>query len=219
MLILAIVLGSLLALLAFALSRWITITGEIGPDRREVRIQYLFVTVRVPSEKDADAEQDQDREESIEDDEEPEKETSKKKSGGALDWLKLLPEGLHALKRGLIYLFRRLRIYDLHIAGTIGTDDPADTGMLIGAIYAVYGSLQPWSRSIELAIAPDFDEERMAIQARGRVSVRLGVLVGMPLVILWHLPKRKIWRTWRTQRRRRHHHKPSRNARGTEVGI
>mgnify|MGYP006278145449 CR=1 FL=1 len=217
MLILGTILGSLLALLAFALSRWITVTGELGPARREIRIQYLVFTFRIPSQAQADAERP--RDEADDDEAEPAKEKPTKRRGSALDWLKLIPEGLQVLKQGLIYLVRRLRIYDLRVSGTIGTDDPADTGMLIGAIYALYGALQPWSRPVELTIAPDFEAEVYAISLRGRVSVRLGVLVAMPLVMLWHLPKRKIWRTWRKQRRKRHHHESSPKARGTEVGI
>ncbi len=217
MITLGIVVGLLMVGLAFALSRWITVTGELGPERREVRVAYLGFTFRVPSGKPADARQSRRKSEDAGDG--PSKQKAKTKRGGAMDWLKLLPDGLQGLKRGLVYLLRRLRIDELRIWGTVGTDDPADTGMLIGAIYAVYGALQPWSRPIELTVAPDFDGAVHAIRLRGRVSVRLGVLIGMPLVVLWHLPKRRIWRTWRAQRRRRHHHESSRNARETEVGI
>lgn len=217
MLMVGIVLGIFALLLVVALSGRITVTGEIGTERRAVRIRYLLFTFRIPSEEKADAENL--RDEPDKDEKTPEKERSKKKGGGALAWLKLLPEGIQALKHGLVYLFGRLRIDDLRISGTIGSDDPADTGMLIGAIYAVYGALQPWSRRVDLAIAPSFEAERFDVSARGRLSVRLGVLLGMPLVVLWHLPKRKIWRTWRAQRRKRTSQQSSRNARGTEVGI
>jgi hypothetical protein len=217
MITLGIVVGVLLVGLAFALSRWITVTGELGPERREVRVKYLSFTFRIPSGKEADGKSSRDRSDDA--DGEPTKKEAKKKRGSSVDWLKLLPDGLQALQSGLIYLLRRLRIDNLRISGTVGTDDPADTGMLIGAIYAVYGALQPWSRPIELSVAPNFEEEVYAISLRGRVSVRLGVLIGMPLVVLWHLPKRRIWRTWRAQRRRRPSQQASRNARGTEVGI
>jgi len=217
MVILGIVVVILVVLLAFALSRWLTVTGELGPERREVCVEYLVFTFRFPSERGAKGKRSRDK--SADADGEPSKKKSQATRGSTVDWLKLAPEGLQALQRGLIYLLRRVRIDNLRIAGTVGTEDPADTGMLIGAIYAAYGALQPWSRPIELTIAPDFDEEGCAISFRGRVSVRLGVLIGMPFVVLRHLPKRKIWRTWRKQRRKRHHHESSRNARGTEVGI
>lgn len=217
--ILGVVLGILALLLVVALSGRITVTGEIGTERRAVRIRYLLFTFRIPSKEKADAETPRDESDPDKDEEKPDKKKSRRKGGGELAWLRLLPDGLQALKHGLGYLFRRLRIDDLRVSGRIGTDDPADTGMLMGMIYALYGSLQPWSRAVELAIAPNFDEEEYTISLRGRVSVRLGVLAAMPLVVLRHLPKRKIWRTWRQQRRRRHHQESSRNARGTEVGV
>lgn len=215
--ILGVVLGTLALLLVIALSGRITVTGEVGTERRAVRIRYLFFTFRVPSERQSEAKRARDESEDEATKAEPGK--TQKKGGDALAWLRLLPDGLQALKHGLGYLFRRLRIDDLRVSGRIGTDDPADTGMLMGMIYALYGSLQPWSRAVEMAIAPNFDEEEYTISLRGCVSVRLGVLAAMPLVVLRHLPKRKIWRTWRQQRRRRHHQESSRNARGTEVGV
>lgn len=218
MIILGIGLGIVVAALAFALSRWITVTGEIGPERREFRIRYLGFTFRPSHTKrtKVNVATTSDRP-----DEAAEREAarSKRTDARALDRLKLIPESLLALKSALSYLVKRLRIDELRVSGTVGTDDPAETGTLIGAIYAVYGALQPWSRNVELSIRPDFEAGDSAVQARGRVSVRLGTVIGLFVVLLWHLPKRRIWRTWRAQRWGRRHLRASRHARGTEVGI
>lgn len=209
MIVVGIVLGSLALLVAVALAQWLTVRGRVGPEGAALEVRYLWVRVRIPSEREMSKTQ---RRES-----DAEESESKRRSGGnARDWLVLIPEGLQAVVASLRYLLRRTRIERLRVTGTIGTDDPSETGMAVGAIHALHGALGPWAHAVDLAIEPDFEAERTTIVVEGAIRVRVGVLLATPLVVLWHLPKRKMWRAWRAGRR---HKGSSRSARERTAGL
>ena len=206
MTVVGIVLGSLALLVAIALMPWLTVRGRVGPEGVEMELRYLWGRIRIPSERATSSTPRSEDEApdagSDTNDAETEPDSDGRSAGNVRDWLVLIPDGLKAVVAGLHYLLRRTRIERLRVAGTIGTDDPSESGIAVGAIHALHGSLGPWARAIDLSIEPDFETERTAIVAEGAVHVRVGTLLATPLVMLWHLPKRKMWRAWRAGRRR-----------------
>lgn len=179
-----IVLGSLALLCVLALCQRVWIEIIWGPAGRSIDVRYLLIHFRTPRER----------------------RKRKKKQGrrktGALGWIKLAPELLQAIGKGLKFLLRHSELRHLRLEGVIGTEDFATTGILWGTIQAVYGMLQPWGSKFELAVTPDFDEgnTRLTFDAEG--AVRLVALSVTVSIILWYLPKRKIWQLLREQRRR-----------------
>ena len=197
-----IILGSLAVFLAVALYQRVWIDVSVGHADRSIDVRYLFFHLR-PLKR-------------------ARKERKKRaREGNALGWLKLIPDLLRAVGKGLRIISRHGEIRSLRIAGRLGTGNAATTGILFGAIQAFRRAFGRSVSRLELDITPDFEEgkTRLALEAEG--TVRLGVLLAVPFVVLWHLPKRKLWRLLRKGRRRK---APGRRGfllgrKGKEVGI
>ena len=173
---------------ALALCQRVWIKAVWEPDRRSIDVHYLLLHFRTPRPR---------RRRKVK----KRREKRKRRGRGALGWLKLAPELLQAGGRGLKFLLRHSELRHLRLEGSVGTEDPAATGVLWGTIQAVYGALGPWGAKLELAVAPDFDEGKTSLKIDAEGAVRLWTLVVTAAVILWHLPKRKLWRLLREQRR------------------
>jgi len=186
-----IVLGSLALLAALALYQRIWIKVVWGPDRRSFDVRYLFLSFRGPRRR----REGEEKKRRV-------REKARRGRGDALGWLKLAPKLLRAGGKGLRFLLQHSELLHLRIEGSVGTEDPATTGILWGTIQTVNSRLGPSSK-IQLAVTPDFDEGETHLKANAEGSVRLWVLVATVVVVLWHLPKRKLWRLLREQRRRR----------------
>jgi len=183
-----IVLGSLAVFFAVALYQRVWIDVSFGLARRSIEVRYLFFRFRVPKRRRKGEE---------------EKEKKRKGSGGALGWLRLAPEILRASGKGLKFLFRHGEIRSLQIEGSLGTGNVATTGILFGAIQAFRGALGRLASRLELDITPDFEEGKTGLALEVEGAVRLGTLLVVPFIVLWYLPKRKLWRLLRKGRRRK----------------
>ena len=114
-----------------------------------------------------------------------------------LGWIDLTPELLQAISRGSRFLLRHSELRYLWLEGTIGLEDAATTGMLWGTVQAVCGILQPCRANCEFAVTPAFDMEgtRLTLGAEG--TVRLATFFAATIIILWYLPRQKLWRLLR----------------------
>jgi len=185
-----IVLGSLILLLALALYQRVWIEVSLGSARRSIEVRYLLFHFRMPRKRRKG--------------EKKKAEKKKRKGhGGALDWLRLAPEILRASGKGLKFLFRHGEIRSFRIEGSLGTGDVATTGILFGAIQAFLGALGRLASRLELDITPDFEEGKTRLSLEVEGAVRLGTLLAVPFIVLWYLPKRKLWRLLRKGRRRK----------------
>lgn len=187
-----IILGSLVLLSALALGQRLSIRAVWGPDHRSIDVRYLLLRFRAPG-----------RGKKVKKKRKRAKEKAWKRRKGTLGWLKLAPELLQAGGRGLKFLLRHSELRRLRLEGSVGSEDPALAGVLWGTIQTAYGTLGPWGSKIELAVAPDFDEGKTHLKIDAEGAMRLGTLLATAVVILWHLPKRKLWRLLREQRRRK----------------
>jgi len=113
-----------------------------------------------------------------------------------------VPELLRALGKGLGFLIIHSQLRHLRLEGTIGTEDPASTGILCGSIEAFCRLLWLSVPGFELAIAPDFVEQRVLLTLDAKIVMRLAVILATITVVLWHMPKRRLWSLLRDQRRK-----------------
>ncbi|HAF70123.1 MAG: hypothetical protein XD60_0055 [Acetothermia bacterium 64_32] len=181
-----IVLGALLVLCLLALGQRVRIALLWGPKGRSVKVRYSFLRFQVPKHKERGR---------------PKKGRRRRETGG--HWLKLAPELLRAGWKGFEFSLRHCELGRLRVDGKVGGDDPVVTGILWGAIRGAHGALWPWGHKMELAVRPDFDGGGTSIEIHVEGAVRLGTILAAAAVVLWHLPKRKLWRLLREQRRAR----------------
>lgn len=186
--ILGIVMGSLFLLCTLALSQRVRITLAWEPGTRSVEIRYAFLRFRIPRHKERAKRK---------------KRRRAKRIGrrSTLQWLKLVPELVEAVWKGLKFLLRRSELRRMVIEGSVGAGDPAMTGILWGEIQAAYGVRE--LRVLELAIVPDFADGTTNLRLDAEGAVRLGAILTSAVVVLWRLPKRKLWRLLRERRRRK----------------
>jgi hypothetical protein len=90
-----------------------------------------------------------------------------------------------------------------HVRGTVcvGLGDPADTGVLYGALCAAAGVLGP-SANVSVAVEPDFMETRAEAEGEVAASVVPGKIVGVALRLLWRGPTWRTYRAYRVAKRR-----------------
>lgn len=90
-----------------------------------------------------------------------------------------------------------------HLRGTVcvGLGDPADTGMLYGALCAVAGALHS-SANVSLAVKPDFMDARAEAEGEVAASMVPGRIVGVALRLLWRGPTWRTYRAYRVAKRR-----------------
>lgn len=179
-----VVLGSLFLLLVLALYQRVWIKFVWAPDGRSIEVRYLLLRLRGPR-RHRKREKKQ-----------------KRRKTSVLRWVRLLPELLHALGKGLGFLNRHSQLRHLRLEGTIGTEDPASTGILWGSIEAFCGLLRLSVPGFELAIAPDFVEQRVSLTLDAKIVVRMAVILTTIIIVLWHMPKRRLWSLLRDQRRK-----------------
>jgi hypothetical protein len=56
--------------------------------------------------------------------------------------------------------------------------------------------------SLELTIAPDFVEERVSLTLDAKIAMRMAVILTTTTIVLWYMPKRRLWSLLRDQRRK-----------------
>ena len=71
---------------------------------------------------------------------------------------------------------RRIRIRELSCRAAFGMDDPAETGILTGFLYAVSSVLTRFSDA-EVRLHPVFYEQTFAYRTRGSISVTAGRMI------------------------------------------
>lgn len=200
-----IVLGSLALLCALALSQRVWIKVVWASAGRSIEVRYVLLHFHVPGKRRKVKEGKRARE----------KARKRGRRGvlgrrDVLGWIKLALELLQASEKGLKYLLQHSELRHLQVKGIVGTEDVATTGILWGTIQAVYWTTSQWVSKLELTVAPDFAEGKTSLTLDAEGAVRLGVLLATPAIIVWSLPKRKLWQLLWKQRRMR---KASRKAR------
>ena len=179
-----VVLGSLFLLLVLALHQRVWIRAVWAPDGRSIDVRYLLLRLRGPRRR------------------RKREEKRKRRKTSILRWVRLVPELLHALGKGLGFLIRHSQLRHLRLEGTIGTEGPASTGILCGSIEAFCGLLRLSVPGVELAIAPDFVEQRVSLTLDAKIVMRMVVILTTITIVLWHMPKRRLWSLSRDQRRK-----------------
>jgi hypothetical protein len=185
----SIFLGSMALLSILALWQRVWIKVIWGSAGKNVKVSYLMIHFRMPQEPAKKKKRDK----------------KQKRNGsrmGSLRWTDLAPELFQAISRGSKFLLRHSELRHLRLEGEIGLEDVANTGQLWGTVQAVYWLLQPWRSNFELAVTPTFDVDstRLTLDVEG--TVRLAILGAASVIILWHLPKQKLWRLLREPRPR-----------------
>jgi hypothetical protein len=185
----AIVLGSVVLIFGLALYQPIWIRIKWGGQEKLLHVRYLILNFRRPKErkKSKPKKKEKDRQSWI----------------NILDWIKLAPELIKEIGKGLRILFRYSEIRHLRIDGALGTDEVDMTGFLWGITQAFFGTLKLWIPKLEMNIYPNFTKEKTALNLDAQISTRMGGLLTSTAVILWHIPKRKLWRVIRKQRKKK----------------
>jgi hypothetical protein len=178
-----VVLGSLFLLLVLALHQRVWIRVVWGPDSWSIEVRYLLLRLRGPRKH------------------RKREEKRKRRKTSVLQWVRLVPELLRALGKGLGFLIRHSQLRHLRLEGTIGTEDPATTGIVWGSIQAFRGLL-PCASKLELTIAPDFVEQRISLTLGAEGVVRMAVVLTTITIALWYIPKRRLWSLLRDKSRK-----------------
>ncbi len=194
-----VVLGSLFLLLVLALHQRVWIRVVWGPDSRSIEVRYVLLRLRGPRKH------------------RKREEKRKRRKTSFLQWVRLVPELLRALGKGLGFLIRHSQLRHLRLEGTIGTEDPATTGIVWGSIQAFRGLL-PCASKLELTIAPDFVEQRISVTLDVEGVVRMAVVLTTITIVLWYIPKRRFWSLLRDQSRKAKKSTSS-HARSKEVKV
>lgn len=196
------------ALLAAALALSLLLAQRLrlsltwGPDGRSIRLRYLMIRLgsdRRPASKTEAAA----RREAAARKKEKKARKKRRDPSGRRRWraswprlIALLPEATAAVWKSVGFLVRRCRIEHLRIEGPIGTSDPALTGMLWGAVAPVQEAVLALGLG-QARLWPEFVDGRTELTFDATLSVAAGSLVATPLVLVWHLPKRRLWRAVR----------------------
>jgi hypothetical protein len=108
-------------------------------------------------------------------------------------------EGWRAFKQ----LLERFRWERFSVRLSIGTSDPAVTGMLFGYATAARPLLLGWFPQAELDLQPAFESGRTRAEAEARLGLRPLDLILVPIPFLHRLPKRKVFELIREIRQKR----------------
>jgi hypothetical protein len=100
-------------------------------------------------------------------------------------------------------LLRRLRWEHCSVRLSIGTSDPAVTGMLFGYATAARPLLLGWFPQAELELQPDFESGRTRAEGEARLGVRPLDLILVTIWFLHRLPKREVFEFIREIRQKR----------------
>jgi hypothetical protein len=190
--ILWIALSSVLALLIFLLTRWVGVTVEKLEAGTTVRLNFARLKFTVyPGGSGKKGGEKKKREEVEQKTEEGQQEDKFKKG---IDFLKLGTEITGIIKYIIKFLGRHGRVAELELWGRIGTGDPYLTGTLTGLIEALKGVFTRSFSSARVEIQPEFGEEKLELAGIFGVEIRIIQLFVLLILILWKLPKRKVWK-------------------------
>ncbi len=196
MIVLYIILIILALLLIISLLP-VRLVFVINSDGATIDLKYMFFKIKLyPSSK---------AKSKVEDKEVAKEKTNKQRSKNQFDVLKgLLGEILKSAKRLIHYIFcHAITIEELNISAKVGTDDPADTGIICGSAYAViFQVLGTMSHHMKLKkhnvdISPDFDNCAISgglyALLRTRIAHALVILyIVLQLIIKYKLLSRRI---------------------------
>ena len=190
--ILWITLSSVLALLIFLLTRWVGVTVEKLEAGTTVKLNFARLKFTVyPGGSGKKGGEKKKREEVEQKTEEGQQEDKFKKG---IDFLKLGTEITGIIKYIIKFLGRHGRVAELELWGRIGTGDPYLTGTLTGLIEALKGVFTRSFSSARVEIQPEFGEEKLELAGIFGVEIRIIQLFVLLILILWKLPKRKVWK-------------------------
>lgn len=190
--ILWIALSSVLALLIFLLTRWVGVTVEKLEAGTTVKLYFARLKFTVyPGGSGKKGGEKKKREEVEQKTEEGQQEDKFKKG---IDFLKLGTEITGIIKYIIKFLGRHGRVAELELWGRIGTGDPYLTGTLTGLIEALKGVFTRSFSSARVEIQPEFGEEKLELAGIFGVEIRIIQLFVLLILILWKLPKRKVWK-------------------------
>jgi len=207
MILVFVLIGAVLVL-SLLLAQRLRLSLAWGPDGPSVRLRYLMIHwrsgKRSPSDPDSMSPGG-----AAAGKKERRKARKRRRAPGRKRWrvswrrlIALFPEAASAVWKSGGFLVRRCRIEHLRIEGPIGTSDPAVTGMLWGAVSAAQEGILATGVG-RSRLWPDFGEGRTQITVDATLSVAAGSLLATPLLLVWHLPKRELWRAVRWERLRR----------------
>lgn len=103
--------------------------------------------------------------------------------------VRLAPDFIGAAMRGLQFVLKHTRLDNCTIEGVLRTDDPAQTGVLFGLLCTVTGLVGIWFSKLRVAVIPDFGDKETMLSVQVEGSLRAAVLLALPVVILFYLPK------------------------------
>lgn len=190
--ILWITLSSVLALLIFLLTRWVGVTIEKLEAGTEVRLNFARLKFTVyPG---GSGKKDGEKKKRIEVEKKKEGGQQKDKSKKVTDFLRMGTEITGIIKYIIKFLGRHGRIAELELWGRIGTGDPYLTGTLTGMIEALKGVFAQTFSSARIEVQPEFGEEKLELAGIFGVEIRIIQLFVLIILILWKLPKRKVWK-------------------------
>jgi hypothetical protein len=193
MIILAIIIGTILAVIAYLLfvPIFVETAIPIGGDGKSHTVIILFpFKFRLKSKS---------KKEKLKPDKEAlAKKRLKKKQRpkSKISFFDLFPDEYPTIKRVIIEAVRLVKgivkapdSYYLQINLAGGLSEPDHTGYLYGVICSIKPLL---SEAVKLDFRPDFQSESLTGEVKGRVIVRIGSVVKELLLFLWRLPKLKI---------------------------
>jgi len=195
--ILWIILSVIMALLILLLSRWVGVTVEKLETGTTVKLNLAGLKFIVfPGGSNKNGVEKKKREELEQKKENGQQEDKFKKW---IDFLKLGTEISGIIKYIIKFLGRHGRVAELELWGRIGTGDPYLTGTLTGLIEALKGVLTQSFSSARVEVQPEFEEEKLELAGIFGVEIRIIQLFVLLILILWKLPKRKIWKMVRNR--------------------
>ena len=185
------VLLIILSLLAAAAVIPVRVIVRLNADEREMTLRYAFFRISLyppPERKKTETEKPRE-----------EKKTEKRRpnvkmmlsfaNGARSDFTALLTRTVgYLVKHGI-------RIRELRISGSFGTDDPADTGIICGAVYTVvYNTISFIKRHCRLGkwevnISPDFNEACFEAGMYAELVTCGAHFLAMFAIVLFHAAK------------------------------
>lgn len=156
----------------------------------DISVRYLFLNLKVfPKEKKIEEEAEK-TEKDVK-----KKEKKKKKSDKKTDYIKLAKAvyepGIDGVKRLLRYVSRHAVTFrELNVSADLGLQDPAATGMAIGAANAAaYGMLNFMDnhmrlKSSNVSLVPNFSEKRIAAGAHCVISTNIFHVLALAGIVI-----------------------------------
>ena len=193
MIILAIIVGTILAVMTYLLfvPIFVEMAFPIGGDRKGYTVVSLFpFKFRIKSKLKKKKPK-------------PDTETlarkrlkKKQRRKSKVNFFDLFPDEYPTIKLVIITAVQLVKgiikapdSYYLNINLAGGLSEPDNTGYLYGLICSIKPIL---SEAIKIDFSPDFQSDSLTGKIKGRVIMRIGIMVKELLLFLWRLPKLKI---------------------------